>query len=60
MYEANPKVNSVRNTGSELLKRAEVAAENGELPLLSLIHLIRFRERQVEVAPIVRTVFPDL
>ncbi len=33
MHEANPKVNNVRNTGPELLERAEVAAESGQLPL---------------------------
>jgi putative SOS response-associated peptidase YedK len=33
MYEANPKVNNVRNNGPEMLKQAIVAAESGELPL---------------------------
>jgi putative SOS response-associated peptidase YedK len=33
MYEANPKVNYVRNNGPELLKQAAVAAESGMLPL---------------------------
>ena len=33
MHEANPKVNNVRNTGPELLQKAEIAAESGELPL---------------------------
>ncbi len=33
MREANPKVNNVRNTGPELLEKAEIAAESGQLPL---------------------------
>ena len=33
MYEANPSVNSVRNNGPDMLKRAVDAAESGELPL---------------------------
>ena len=33
MREANPKVNNVRNTGPELLVKAESAAESGQLPL---------------------------
>ena len=33
MYEADPKVNNVRNNGSELLRRAVAAAEEGQLPL---------------------------
>ena len=33
MYEANPKVNNVRNNGPELLKQAAAAAESGMLPL---------------------------
>ena len=33
MYEANPKVNNVRNSGPELLKQATAAAESGMLPL---------------------------
>ena len=34
MYEANPKVNNVRNSGPELLRKiADRAAETGELPL---------------------------
>ena len=33
MYEANPLVNSVRNNGPDMLKRAVEAAESGELPL---------------------------
>src|SRR5579875_9987 len=33
MYEANPKVNNVRNTGPELMRAAGKAAESGELPL---------------------------
>ena len=33
MYEANPKVNNVRNNGPEMLLVAERAAENGDLPL---------------------------
>ncbi len=33
MREANPKVNNVRNNGPDLLQRAEVAAESGQLPL---------------------------
>ena len=33
MYEANPKVNSVRNNGPEMLKQAIAAAESGQLPL---------------------------
>ena len=32
MYEANPLVNSVRNNGPDMLKRAVDAAESGELP----------------------------
>jgi putative SOS response-associated peptidase YedK len=33
MYEADPKVNNVRNNGPELLKRSVTAAEEGLLPL---------------------------
>ncbi|MDP9049756.1 MAG: SOS response-associated peptidase [Acidobacteriota bacterium] len=33
MYEANPKVNNVRNNGPELLRQAVAAAESGSLPL---------------------------
>ena len=33
MYKANPKVNSVRNNGPEMLKAAEQAAVDGDLPL---------------------------
>ena len=33
MYEANPKVNNVRNNGPELLQQATAAAEYGLLPL---------------------------
>jgi putative SOS response-associated peptidase YedK len=33
MREANPKVNNVRNTGPDLLEKAESAAESGQLPL---------------------------
>jgi putative SOS response-associated peptidase YedK len=33
MHEANPKVNSIRNDGPELLHKAEQAAESGQLPL---------------------------
>jgi putative SOS response-associated peptidase YedK len=33
MFEANPRVNSVRNNGPEMLRNAERAAESGELPL---------------------------
>lgn len=33
MYMANPLVNSVRNNGPEMLRRALDAAETGELPL---------------------------
>lgn len=33
MQEANPKVNSVRNNGPEMLERALAAAEQGVLPL---------------------------
>lgn len=33
VYEANPKVNNVRNNWPEMIKAAERAAEAGELPL---------------------------
>ena len=33
MYEANPKVNNVRNNGPELMRQAAQAAESGQLPL---------------------------
>ncbi len=33
VYEANPKVNNVRNNGPEMMRRAEAAAMEGELPL---------------------------
>ena len=33
MYAANPKVNSVRNNGPELMRAASAAAEDGTLPL---------------------------
>ncbi len=33
MYEANPKVNNVRNNGPELMLQAESAAQDGQLPL---------------------------
>ena len=33
MYKANPKVNNVRNNGPEMLRIAEQAAMDGELPL---------------------------
>jgi len=33
MYEANPKVNNVRNNGPELMRQAAHAAESGRLPL---------------------------
>ena len=33
MQEANPKVNSVRNNGPEMLERVLAAAEQGVLPL---------------------------
>ena len=33
VYEANPKVNNVRNNGPEMMKAAARAAEAGELPL---------------------------
>ena len=33
MHEANPKVNSVRNNGPEMLRAAIRAAEDGDLPL---------------------------
>lgn len=33
MYEANSKVNSVRNNGPEMMRAASKAAEDGELPL---------------------------
>ncbi len=33
MHEADPKVGNVRNNGPELLRKAEKAAEDGELPL---------------------------
>jgi putative SOS response-associated peptidase YedK len=33
VYEANPKVNYVRNNGPEMLKQATAAAESGKLPL---------------------------
>jgi putative SOS response-associated peptidase YedK len=33
VYEANPKVNNVRNNGPEMMKAAEKAAQEGELPL---------------------------
>ena len=33
VYEANPKVNNVRNNGPEMMRLAEAAAVEGELPL---------------------------
>lgn len=33
VFEANPKVNSVRNNGPEMMRAAERAAQAGELPL---------------------------
>lgn len=33
VYEANPKVNSVRNNGPEMMRAAVQAAQEGELPL---------------------------
>jgi putative SOS response-associated peptidase YedK len=33
MYEANPKVNTAKNNGPELLRKADEAAESGRLPL---------------------------
>jgi putative SOS response-associated peptidase YedK len=33
VYEANPKVNNVRNNGPEMMKAAERAAQEGALPL---------------------------
>ena len=33
VYEANPKVNNVRNNGPEMMRAAAKAAEDGELPL---------------------------
>lgn len=33
MFEANPKVGNVRNNGPELMRKAEIASESGELPL---------------------------
>ena len=33
MHEADPKVGNVRNNGPELLRKAEKAAQDGELPL---------------------------
>ena len=33
VFEANPKVNSVRNNGPEMMRAAAKAAEDGELPL---------------------------
>ena len=33
VYEANPKVNNVRNNGPEMMRAATVAAQDGELPL---------------------------
>ncbi len=33
VYEANPKVNNVRNNGPEMMRAAEKAAQAGELPL---------------------------
>jgi putative SOS response-associated peptidase YedK len=33
VYEANPKVNNVRNNGPEMMKAAEKAAQEDELPL---------------------------
>ena len=33
MFEAHPNVGNVSNNGPELMRKAEVAAENGELPL---------------------------
>ena len=33
MFEAHPSVGNVRNNGPELLRKATVAAESGELPL---------------------------
>ncbi len=32
MYEANPKVNSIRNNGPEMMRAAAQAAESGDLP----------------------------
>jgi hypothetical protein len=32
-YEANPKVNNVRNNGPGLMRQSEYAAESGQLPL---------------------------
>ena len=33
MHEADPKVGNVRDNGPELLRKAEKAAQDGELPL---------------------------
>src|SRR5436305_15066666 len=33
MFEANPKVGNVRNTGPELMRAAAIATEEGNLPL---------------------------
>ena len=33
MFEAHPNVGNVRNNGPELLRKATIAAESGELPL---------------------------
>ena len=33
VYEANPKVNNVRNNGPEMMRAAVKAAEDGEMPL---------------------------
>ena len=33
IYEANPKVNNVRNNGPEMMRIAARAAEDGDLPL---------------------------
>lgn len=33
MHEANPKVGNVRNNGPELMRKAEIASEDGVLPL---------------------------
>jgi hypothetical protein len=33
MHKANPKVNSVRNNGPEMLDKVDLLAQPGELPL---------------------------
>ena len=33
MYEANPRVNSIKNNGPEMMRAAERAAQAGDLPL---------------------------